>query len=99
MHRSLLPAAVALSLLAAVPNQAAARMLDPGLKAHPLAEPVACRVIRERIERPNGSVVFRNRRECEPGFVTASVPECRMIRERVVRPNGAIVFRSVRRCD
>jgi hypothetical protein len=72
-------------------------MLDAGLKAHPLAEPVACRVIRERIERPNGTVVFR--RECEPGFVTAAVPECRMIRERIVRPNGAIVFRSVRRCD
>lgn len=102
MHRSLLPAAVVLSLLAAAPNEAAARMLAPSLKAAALAEPVACRVIRERIERPNGSVVFRNRRECGPDVVAVEddwARECRVIRERVVRPDGVVERRSVRRCD
>src|SRR3954470_4313642 len=103
MHRSLIIAtgSVTLSVLAvASPNPAGARMLDPSLKAPALAEPVACRTVRERVERPDGSVVFKNRRECdEPGFVASWAPECRVVRERVVRPDGAVEHRSIRRCD
>ncbi|MEA3025208.1 MAG: hypothetical protein QOF91_493 [Alphaproteobacteria bacterium] len=103
MLRSLMPAAglVAASMLTLMPfgPAQAARFFDPGLHAPTLTEPVACRVIRERIVRPNGSVVFETRRTCEPGLVFARGPGCRFIRERIVRPSGAVVYRSIRRCD
>jgi hypothetical protein len=102
MLRSLLSAAglVAVSMLTVLPggHAQAARFFDPGILAPPLAEPVACRVIRERIVRPNGSVVFKTRRTCEPGLAFARAPGCRFIRERIVRPNGVVVYRSIRRC-
>lgn len=83
-------------LAVAVPNAAHARFLDPTLTQTPsLVEDVACRMVRERVVRPNGTVVFRNVRRCTPGW---SRPRCRMVRERVVRPNGSVVFRTVQRC-
>jgi hypothetical protein len=90
-------AAAMLTLMPSGPAQAA-RFFDPGLQAPPLAEPVACRVIRERIVRPSGRVVFVTRRDCGPVLALASAPGCQVIRERIVRPSGAVVFRSVRRC-
>lgn len=101
MLRSLVPAAsLVAALLTAMPSShvQAARFFDPGVVAPSLAEPVACRVVRARIVRPNGSVVFENRRECTPGLALVAGPGCRVIRERIVRPNGAVVYRSVRRC-
>lgn len=74
-----------------------ARMADPGLKLPSATEQVACRTVRERIRRPNGAVVWRERRVCTPGFAMHR-PRCFTERQRVVRPNGTVVFKSVRRC-
>ena len=74
---------------------ASARMVDPGLKIPSATESVACRTVRERIRRPNGALVWSERRVCTPSFVR---PRCVTERQRIVRPNGAIVFKSVRRC-
>jgi hypothetical protein len=57
-------------------------------------EDVACRVVRTRVVRPGGRVVFRTRRVCTP----AMGPRCRVVKQRTVRPNGTVVVRSVRRC-
>jgi hypothetical protein len=105
--------AAALMAVSAVP--ASARFFDPSLKAAaPAAEQVACRTVRERIERPNGTVVFKSKRVCDgdrgPGMrlgvggVDVRIGrgqgrDCRMIRERIERPNGSVVYRQVRRCD
>ena len=70
---------------------ASARMADPGLKLPPASEQVACRYVRERIRRPNGAVVWRDRRVCTPGFAMHR-PRCFTERQRIVRPNGAVVF-------
>jgi hypothetical protein len=59
-----------------------------------LTEPVACRVVRERIVRPNGSLVYRQKRTCGAGWG----PHCQTIREKVRRPNGTVVYRKVKRC-
>jgi hypothetical protein len=75
----------------------AARFHDPSMQAPALAESVACRTVRERVVRPNGSVVFRTKQSCGPGMGPGG-PRCRVVRERVQRPNGSVVFRSVRRC-
>jgi hypothetical protein len=95
-------AAVAAALLGgsfATSTPASARMADPGLKAPSAIEQVACRTVRERIRRPNGALVWRERRVCRPGYVAVRPrPRCVTERRRVVRPNGAVVFRSVRRC-
>ncbi len=77
---------------------AQARMMDPGLRAPSLVDTVACRTIRERVERPGGRVIFRTRRECTPGPGPGVGRICRVERERVVRPNGTVVYRSIRRC-
>lgn len=105
MHRSLITAASAVTvlLLAGAPDASAAPMGEVALRAPPLAAPAACRFVRERIERPNGAVVFKNRRECDTGFRPAgpdwAAPACRFVRERIVRPDGSVEHRSVRRCD
>lgn len=105
MHRSLFPAAsaVTLLLLAGAPDASAAPMGDFALRAPSLAAPAACRFVRERIERPDGAVVFKNRRECDTGFLPAgpdwAAPACRYVRERVIRPDGSVEHRSVRHCD
>jgi hypothetical protein len=76
---------------------ASARMADPGLKLPSASEQVACRIVRERVRRPNGALVWRERRVCTPGYAMPR-PRCFTERQRVVRPNGTVVFRSVRRC-
>ena|SRR5262245_47592900 len=87
----------AATLIATLPSASvqAARFHDPSLQAPSLAESVACRTVRERVVRPNGSVVFRTKQSCAPVVMRGG---CRMVRERVVRPGGAVVFRTVRRC-
>lgn len=106
---------IAATLMAATAQPASARFFDPSLKSTaPSAEPVACRTIRERIERPGGGVVFRTKRVCDddrgPGMrlgiggVDVRVGrgegrDCRTIRERIERPDGSLVYRKVRRCD
>src|SRR5262245_26539802 len=97
MQRLALAFATVLGLFAAGPGPAEARMMNPNLGAPALTEPVACRTVRERVERPGGRVIFRTKRVCTPG-VTVGGPGCVMKRERVVRPNGSVVFRQVRRC-
>lgn len=91
--------AAVVALLAAV-QPASARFFDPAVKnAEPLTEQVACRVVRERIVRPNGRVIFETRRVCTPGpMVGPRRGGCTMVRERIVRPNGAVVYKSIRRC-
>jgi hypothetical protein len=76
---------------------ASARMADPGLKLPSASEQIACRTVRERVRRPNGALVWRERRVCTPGFAMHR-PRCVTERQRVVRPNGTVVFKSVRRC-
>jgi hypothetical protein len=92
--------AVAATLLGGIVGStpASARMADPGLKLPQAGEQVACRTVRERIRRPNGAIVWRERRVCTPGFAMHPRPRCVTERQRIVRPNGAIVFKSVQRC-
>ena len=71
---------------------------DAGLRAPAVAEQVACRTVRERIRRPNGALVWSERRVCTPGFAMHPRPRCVTERQRIVRPNGTIVFKNVRRC-
>ena len=91
-------AAVLVGGVLATAAPASARMADPGLKVPSAAEQVACRTVRERIRRPNGALVWRERRVCTPGFAVRPRPRCFSARERIVRPNGAVVFRTVQRC-
>lgn len=96
-----LSAAAAAALFAGIvtaPAPANARMADPGLKLPAATEQVACRTVRERVRRPNGAVVWRERRVCTPGFAMAPRPRCVTERQRIVRPNGAVVWQNVRRC-
>ena len=94
-------AAVAAAVLGGafvVAMPASARMADPGLKAPSATEQIACRTVRERVHRPGGGVVWRERRVCTPGYAMHPRPHCFSERQRVVRPNGTVVFRTVRRC-
>jgi hypothetical protein len=94
-------AAVAAALfggVVAISAPANAITADPGLRAPSVTEQVACRFVRERIRRPNGAVVWRDRRVCTPGFAMYRGPRCVSERQRIVRPNGAVVFKTVRRC-
>jgi hypothetical protein len=78
--------------------QAATFSPPPAVKGTSLAEPVACRTVRERVVRPNGSVVYRVKRNC--GLAQAPHRRhCTMVKERIHRANGSVVFRSVRRCN
>ena len=73
-----------------------ARMADPGLSVPSATETVACRTVRERIQRPNGSAIWRTRQVCDRALRPR--PRCTMERQRIVRPNGAVTFKTVRRC-
>jgi hypothetical protein len=90
-------AAVSLLGFAPADSAQAARFHDPALQAPSPVEDVACRTVRERVVRPNGSIVFRTKRNCGPGM-RAFGRQCQTVRERVVRPNGAVVYRTKRRC-
>lgn len=104
-------AAALIGGVAATSAPANARMADPGLHVPSAVENVACRVVRERVRRPNGAIVWRERTVCTPGFAPPIVrppvvrppivrprPRCFTERQRVVRPNGTVVYRSVQRC-
>lgn len=103
-------AAALMGGIVATSAPANARMADPGLRVPSAAEHVACRVVRERVRRPSGAVVWRERTVCTPGFVPPVVrpivrppivrpgPRCFTERQRIVRPNGTVVFRNVQRC-
>ena len=84
---------VVASLLAFLPanSSQAAPFFVPGMEAPSLVENVACRVVRERIVRPGGRVIYTSRRICTPTV-------CRTFRERVVTPGGRVVYRTIRRC-
>ena len=84
---------------------AAQARFGPGVSVPDHVEQVACRIVRERVVRPNGRVAFVDRRVCHPGVavaprraVVAPRARCRMVRERVVTPGGRVVMRDVRRC-
>ena len=93
-------AALAGAALTFLPGEASAQRFGGGLEAPSITEDVACRTIRERVVRPNGSVAYRTIRRCSPGPVYRDrrVDRCRTIRERIERPNGRVVYRTVRRC-
>jgi hypothetical protein len=97
MHRLAFAIVTTFGLVAVAPDAVQARMMNPRLEAPPLVETVACRVVRERVVRPSGRVIYRTKRVCTPS-VTVGGPGCVVRRERVVRPNGSVVFRTVRRC-
>lgn len=98
-------AAALMGGIVATSAPANARMADPGLSVPSAVEHVACRVVRERVRRPSGAVVWRERTVCTPGFAPPVVrpivrprPRCFTERQRIVRPNGTVVFRNVQRC-
>jgi hypothetical protein len=77
--------------------EAQARFNGAQLQTPSLIEDVACVTRRVRTVRPNGSVVYRNVRRCDPpGWQRRD--RCRTVQERVYRPNGSVVVRNVRRC-
>jgi hypothetical protein len=78
--------------------QAATFSPPPAIKGTSLIEPVACRTIRQRVVRPNGSVVYRVKRRCGLAQVRPR-RHCTMVKERIHRADGSVVFRSVRRCN
>ena len=77
--------------------QAQALPAHPGVNVPAMAETVACRTVRTRVVRPNGTVTYKRVRRCRPSFGRHH-SRCRHIRTRTVRPNGAVVYRNVRRC-
>jgi hypothetical protein len=88
-----LGAAAAIAAVTFVTPPAHARF-DKTIVAPDHLEDVACRVVRTRVVRPGGRVVFLTRRVCGP----AVGPRCRVVQQRTVRPNGTVIVRSVRRC-
>jgi hypothetical protein len=76
----------------------AATISHPVITGTTSVEPAACRTVRERVVRPNGSVVYRMKKTCGVGPVPMH-RHCTMVKERIHRANGAVVFRSVRRCS
>jgi hypothetical protein len=83
-------AAVLGALFVIAPEPASARFSHQPVATPNLIENVACTTRRVRTVRPNGTVVIRNVRTCEP--------ECRTVRERTRLPNGNVIIRNVRRC-
>ena len=77
--------------------EAQALPAHPGLSVPAMTETVACRTVRTRVVRPNGTVTYKRVRRCRPSFGRYH-PRCKHVRTRVVRPNGAVVYRNVRRC-
>ena len=101
MKRLLIAAAalVATGTLMSGTDANAAGFRDPGLAGTlGMVEQAQCRVRRERVERPNGSVVFRTVRDCGGPRLGRFDRDCRTVRERVERPNGNVVFRTRRVC-
>jgi hypothetical protein len=78
--------------------QAATLSPPPTITGTSLIEPVACRTVRERVVRSNGSVVFRVKRRCGLAQIRPR-RHCTVLKERIHRANGTVVFRSVRRCN
>jgi hypothetical protein len=101
MHLSLASAIAAALVVSALPGHAAqAAMFGHHLRAPSAVEHVACRLVRERVVRPSGRVVYREREQCgEPFAMIVDDADCVIRRERIVRPNGTVVYRRVRRCD
>jgi hypothetical protein len=90
--------AMAAAMLAFAHHRAQALMPDHSLSASPV-EKVACRIVRERVARPFGPSVVRERMVCGVPFAPAvAAVRCEFRRERIVRPDGSVVFRKVRRC-
>lgn len=81
----------------AAPREAAAITAAPALNGPVLVEEAACRMVRSRVVRPNGRVVYRTTRRCTPDW-RPRARDCRIVYKRVVRPNGAVVRERVRRC-
>lgn len=100
MIKAIAAALTGLTLFAAIPATQAATF-DRSLSVPSLTEDVACRVVRERIVRPNGRVVIRQTRQCGPGPMMGRGyrgGECRVVRDRIVRPNGSVDIRTRRVC-
>jgi hypothetical protein len=97
---TVLGAASFFAALAASAPQAYAQFHNPALARVPsAAETAACRIVRERVVRPDGRVIYRSRRVCGPAIGRPHWRTgCRVVRERVVRPNGTVIYRSIRRC-
>lgn len=89
-------AAALLGGVLAISAPANARMADPSLHVPQAAENVACRVVRDIVRGPRGTV-WRSRTVCTPTYVRPQ-PRCFTDRQRIVRPNGTVVFRTVQRC-
>jgi hypothetical protein len=87
-----------LGLSSSSTSQAATFSPPPAIDGASLIEPVACRTVRERVVRPNGSVVYRVKRRCGLAQVYPR-RHCTVVKERIRRANGSVVFRSVRRCN
>jgi hypothetical protein len=102
MHTHIGSAAALLFVVAAVVGgvpKAAAMPADASLKAPSLVEEAACRVVRSRVVRPDGRVIFRTKRECGPAWrAFGSARDCDFVRKRIVRPNGTVVHQRIRRC-
>lgn len=96
--RKLLVTAALATFAGLAASSAGAHVRPVAVEPDALINTVACRVVRERVERPNGSVVFRTRRECGPREMGRGFGGCRVVRERVERPNGSVVFRTRRVC-
>jgi hypothetical protein len=80
-----------------MPDAQAATLAPPAIAGPSLIEPAACRTVRQRVVRPNGSVVYRFKRRC--GLVQVRPRRhCTVVKERIRRANGTVVFRSIRRC-
>jgi hypothetical protein len=91
--------AAALVALAFAAAPAKAHVFAAKITAPSAVENVACRIVRERIQRfPFAPAEFREREVCEPDRVV-NVGDCVVRRERVVRPDGSVVFRKIKRCD
>jgi hypothetical protein len=87
--------AVALAAMGFSATEANARFAPQAIEVPALVEPAQCVMRRERVERPNGAVVYRTMRRCGTGPRAGG---CKVVRERVERPNGNVVFRTRRVC-
>lgn len=93
--KCLLAVAGAAFVVAFSSTVAGARPGPRAVAAPALVEAAQCVVRKERVERPNGAVVYRTVRRCGPGPRAGG---CKNVRERVERPNGDVVFRSRQVC-
>lgn len=85
-----------LMMISLHPAPANAAPIQPSAIVAPsLLDQVACRMVRQRIVRPNGRVVFRTVRSCDRAQFR---PNCRVKQVRTVRPNGRVIHRTIRTC-